>query len=104
MAGGPLPSWKLKGNCVVYEGETFIYGWRYKDDKRRYSVMTVTPDLFFPERGGSAAPAKRVCSTCPVKDKCLQYAVDAVEILDGVWGGTTVHERRPLRRKRKKAA
>ena len=32
-------------------------------------------DLFFPERGESAEPARRVCAACPVRQPCLDYAI-----------------------------
>lgn len=58
------------------------------------------PEIFFPEKGVSSAMAKLVCRRCPVIDKCLDYAVNAPMILDGVWGGTTVKQRQELRRQR----
>lgn len=38
--------------------------------------------------------AKRFCTGCPVRQRCLDYALDN-QILHGVWGG-----RSPLERKR----
>jgi WhiB family transcriptional regulator, redox-sensing transcriptional regulator len=52
--------------------------------------------LFFPERGESAEPARRVCAQCPVRQPCLDYAVTN-RIVHGVWGGLTERERRTLR-------
>ena len=51
--------------------------------------------LFFPERGESAEPARRVCARCPVREPCLDYAVTN-RIVHGVWGGLTGRERRAL--------
>ena len=49
-------------------------------------------------RGTSSnAPAKAVCSGCPVRVECLAYAL-AEPQLQGVWGGTSDTERRALRR------
>ena len=53
-------------------------------------------DLFFPERGETAEPARRVCARCPVREPCLDYAVSN-RIIHGVWGGLTERERRALR-------
>ena len=39
--------------------------------------------------------AKAVCQTCPVIQKCLDYALSAQEA-EGVWGGTTFKERELL--------
>ena len=54
-------------------------------------------DLFFAERGESMAEAKKVCSQCPVKAECLQYAMD-LNIKHGVWGGVSERQRRQKRR------
>jgi WhiB family redox-sensing transcriptional regulator len=59
---------------------------------------TVDPDLWHPEKGdaGAAAIAKRLCMDCPVRDQCLQDALDHDERY-GVWGGLTARERYRLR-------
>ncbi|MGW7257528.1 WhiB family transcriptional regulator [Streptomyces sp. NPDC054834] len=61
------------------------------------------PDLFFPV--GTTGPAllqerqaKAVCGRCPVRDQCLDWAMDTGQTL-GVWGGTTEGERRALKRR-----
>lgn len=61
------------------------------------------PHLFFPEPDDDAGPAKAVCSTCPVQQECLEYAL-ATRQDDGVWGGLDETERRRLRRRRQAAA
>lgn len=58
------------------------------------------PEQFFPEKGGSSALAKLVCRNCPVIEQCREYAVNSPMEFDGIWGGTTVRQRRELRRKR----
>jgi WhiB family redox-sensing transcriptional regulator len=52
-------------------------------------------DLFYPERGESADPAREVCAACPVRQPCLEYALSN-RITHGIWGGLTERERRPL--------
>ena len=52
-------------------------------------------DMFFPERGASADPARQVCASCPVRQPCLEYALSN-RITSGIWGGLTERERRPL--------
>ena len=52
-------------------------------------------DLFYPERGESAGPARQVCERCPVRQPCLEYALSN-RITHGIWGGLTERERRPL--------
>jgi WhiB family redox-sensing transcriptional regulator len=53
-------------------------------------------DLFFPERGESAGPARLLCAACPVRQPCLDYAITN-RITHGIWGGLTERERRALR-------
>jgi WhiB family redox-sensing transcriptional regulator len=52
-------------------------------------------NLFYPERGQSAGPARQICATCPVRQPCLEYALSN-RIISGIWGGLTERERRPL--------
>lgn len=59
------------------------------------------PDQFFPERGASTKAAKALCAACPLKQKCLDHAVEQPEIF-GIWGGTSERERRVLRVERKR--
>ncbi|MBA3268537.1 MAG: WhiB family transcriptional regulator [Acidimicrobiia bacterium] len=51
------------------------------------------PEVFFPPRGGSLAPARSLCEACPSREPCLAYSI-ADATLTGVWGGTTSRERR----------
>ena len=55
------------------------------------------PDIFLPEKGGSTKNAKRVCAACPVRQECLNFALTQEFNPDGIWGGTSVRERRALR-------
>ena len=54
---------------------------------------------WFPVRGdiNAARAAKAVCMGCPVRQRCLDYAIAHNE-RHGVWGGTTPDERRVIRR------
>ena len=59
-------------------------------------------DLLFEDRMRTVVKkAKRLCSTCAVKQECLDYALRNNE--DGVWGGLTANERRKVKRIAKKA-
>lgn len=53
---------------------------------------------FFPERDASAAAARTICATCPVRADCLAAAHSYGTDTAGVWGGTTARERARLRR------
>jgi len=56
----------------------------------------VNPELFFPAKGINARPAKRVCALCPVRQACLDFALQAGE-RHGIWGGHSPDERARLR-------
>lgn len=58
------------------------------------------PEVFFPEKGQATAPAKRICTRCPVTEQCLTYALAGDE-RHGIWGGLSERERRLLRLRRK---
>jgi WhiB family transcriptional regulator, redox-sensing transcriptional regulator len=59
--------------------------------------LDADPEAFFPEKGGSTREAKRICAACPVRDECLQYALDNDERF-GIWGGLSERERRRAKR------
>jgi WhiB family redox-sensing transcriptional regulator len=60
----------------------------------------VEPELFYPSSDADAEPAKQVCVTCAVRERCLGFALDSREF-EGVWGGLTGTERRALHRRRR---
>ena len=70
--------------------ETLPWAWRAK-------CLQADPDTFFPEKGGSTREAKRICSGCPVRDECLDFALANDERF-GIWGGMSERERRRLKR------
>lgn len=80
----PDETWKLEGVC-----------------------RTVDPELFFPSRDddgnivGEYNPvvAKRICTGCPVRDMCLEYALSNNEQW-GIWGATSYTERKEIHRQR----
>lgn len=55
----------------------------------------VDGEIFYPEKGESTQPAKRVCMGCEVRTECLSYALANREAF-GVWGGLSERERRRL--------
>lgn len=56
------------------------------------------PEAFFPEKGGSTRDAKRICTSCEVRQQCLEYALANDERF-GIWGGLSERERRKLKRR-----
>lgn len=62
------------------------------------ACIDIFPEVFFPKSENHSTEvgmAKTVCRTCPVRDQCLQFAIDNLVI--GIWGGTTTEERQQLR-------
>jgi WhiB family redox-sensing transcriptional regulator len=65
------------------------------------ACLTVDPEIFFPERGGSSREAKMICNgsfnpvrlPCPVRAECLRYSLANRE-QHGVWGGVGPKQRR----------
>ncbi|MET9260378.1 WhiB family transcriptional regulator [Amycolatopsis sp. NPDC004079] len=69
------------------------------EEWRKRSLCSQTdPDSFFPDKGGSTRPAKRICLGCQVKDDCLEYALVHDERF-GIWGGLSERERRKLKKR-----
>jgi WhiB family redox-sensing transcriptional regulator len=44
------------------------------------------------KRAKSLAAARSICTTCTIRNACLNYAVDSAQAF-GVWGGLTAAER-----------
>ncbi|MBP2579907.1 WhiB family redox-sensing transcriptional regulator [Streptomyces sp. PvR006] len=68
------------------------------------ACQDVDPDLFFPVGTGAPAlvqaeEAKDICRGCPVREACLDWAMDDSRQVTGVWGGLDENERRSLKRR-----
>ncbi len=50
---------------------------------------------WFPEDHHTASRAIAICRVCPVRDDCLSFAIKTGQS-EGVWGGTTPHQRRRM--------
>ena len=58
------------------------------------------PEVFFPSDGVGVTIAQRICATCPVREPCLEHALEN-RIDHGVWGGTSERERRRILKARR---
>ena len=69
------------------------------------ACVEVGVEVFFIDHGSRLMnlqkKALKICEGCPVKQKCLDYAIQA-NIQHGIWGGETVNGRRKLARRLKK--
>lgn len=77
------------------------------DWRHRAACREEDPELFFPI--GNTGPAllqieeaKAVCRRCPVREECLQFALETGQDA-GVWGGLSEDERRALKRRNARA-
>lgn len=77
-----LPAWRAKGSCRGCDATIFY------------------PP---PDDDSLAAAAKEICSGCPVRKPCLEFALSTRE-KHGVWGGLTERERRRVLRQRRRSA
>ncbi|HTX27990.1 MAG TPA: WhiB family transcriptional regulator [Streptosporangiaceae bacterium] len=72
------------------------------------ACLGADPDLFFPvSTTGPAekqiARAKMICTKCPVRLECLEFAL-AHDQFYGIWGGATPEDRQRARRRKQRAA
>lgn len=70
------------------------------------ACRSADPELFFPiTNTGAGRPkvtrAKAVCARCPIRQQCLDYAIDSHQS-HGVWGGTSEEERRLIAARRRR--
>lgn len=70
---------------------------------RNGNCRNYPPAAFFPSDGVGVDAARRICASCPVKERCLEYAL-ANRIDHGVWGGTSERERRRILKRRRQDA
>jgi len=56
------------------------------------------PTKFFPGTDDDPSVALAICARCPVRQECLDYAMEARERY-GIWGGTTERQRRRIVRR-----
>ena len=60
------------------------------------------PNVFFPTDGLGVQAAQKICSECPVRPDCLEFALKN-HTDHGIWGGVSERERRRLQRGRRVA-
>lgn len=62
------------------------------------------PGIFYPSTtGADMRLAKRICSRCVVRERCLEYAISN-RIDDGIWGGESERARARIARERRLGA
>jgi WhiB family transcriptional regulator, redox-sensing transcriptional regulator len=99
MAMNAITAMPARGRRLAAEG---LNAMRYAeaDWRSRGACLSVDPELFFPlssvgPAAGQLTQAKSVCTRCPVRAECLDFAL-ATRQVHGVWGGTSEEERRAV--------
>lgn len=92
------PADRMCGTCRHHRTDTRTRDELWMDDAPCTSVGT---DAFFPEpapgRPRRHYKAPKVCADCPVRDQCLQFALNN-DFTDGIYGGLTPAQREHLHR------
>jgi WhiB family redox-sensing transcriptional regulator len=78
------PSWRVQAQC---RGDNAVHFFAPSHFERK------------PEKDLREGQARALCAACPVRDRCLDYALTQQEP-HGIWGGLNELERRRLLRKR----
>jgi WhiB family redox-sensing transcriptional regulator len=71
------------------------------DNWRDQAICKDKPiEFFFPEMNDKRGQmeSRAFCKTCPVKNECLEEAIENME--RGIWGGTSFKDREAIRRTR----
>ena len=79
--------WQERAACRDYDNEMF-----FGPDQGESEI----------ERQAREARAKVVCQGCPVREPCLEFAMETNQKY-GIWGGHTDKERASLKRRRARA-
>jgi len=80
------PEWSKQGICNTGDAALVsVFFPRVDPNSRHHPLME---------------EAKVLCEYCPVKQQCLDYSLDLPENPHGVWGGTDLRDRAPMRRER----
>ena len=79
------PLWHDDAACADHPKEVFFGHEEREGLKRHRPTLTVT----------EVREAKAICAQCPVKQQCLDHALEFDE-RHGIWGGTTPSERRMM--------
>lgn len=56
------------------------------------SCVGAPAEVFFPPRGSNGVAARKICAGCPVRQECLDYAIENREQW-GIWGGMDLDQR-----------
>jgi WhiB family redox-sensing transcriptional regulator len=98
---------------TVLYGELQVEGWADQfiglegitytsDDSKAFTLPchNADPELFFADSDLEISLAKSLCGSCPMKNACLEGALDRREPC-GIWGGQLIEDGVIIERKRR---
>src|SRR6478752_5385368 len=68
--------------------------WADKAACRESKLKWIIEPSFGRENAGGVTRCFDICAECPVRVECLRFALEAEFSCMGIWGGTTMTERR----------
>lgn len=68
--------------------------------RKKALCLGMDPNIFVPSTDEERKLARATCAECPVKDECLQFALDSERDPGGIYGGTNAQQRRQMKKKR----
>jgi len=73
----------------------------WQDQGACRGTLKLAPEAFYPEHGSGAGAyreGRKVCEGCPVRERCLEFAI-VNHIGTGLWGGHSPVQRRQIWRR-----
>lgn len=95
---------KVLNSKVMADGSV-MYAFKFNPKLFEYAQCRgIDTEIFYPvqekfEPMEERYITERLCGNCPVKEACLEWAL--VHERYGIWGGTTPHRRKFIRRQRR---
>jgi WhiB family transcriptional regulator, redox-sensing transcriptional regulator len=87
LTDAPPREWQQHGLCRAHDGRVFFPPTHFEPK---------------PEREAREAKAKAICAKCPVRQPCLEWALNTQEPY-GVWGGYSELERKQILARKRQA-
>lgn len=94
--------WTDEASCASYSDHTDWWHPYIFDDDGNEWIDDGTIWEAFGDTSSFYDKARPICELCPVREECLNYALDSKQ-RHGMWGGTTPIERLRIERRERRA-